>query len=90
MMTLDSLAKLGKDFGVPTVFCAALCFAIWSSARWTAIEVVKPIINEHLNYLKGEESDRKEMKTALVKQTDILKEIRDDQRKFPAVAEKMP
>lgn len=89
-MTTESLTKIAKEFGVPTAFCAVLCTAIWFSVKWTAEEVVKPVISSHISYLKSEQEDRKEMKTALIKQTDILMDIRDDQRKFPAVAERMP
>lgn len=89
-MNIDALTKIGKDFGVPVAFCAVLCTAIWFTVSWTAQKVVEPLINSHVEYLKTEEADRKEMKTALIKQTDILKDIRDDQRKFPAVSSATP
>lgn len=82
--------QVAEKFGVPTAFCTVLCTAIWFSVRWTAQEVIKPVISGHVSYLKAEQEDRKEMKTALIKQTAILEDIRDDQRKFPAVAERMP
>lgn len=86
---LSGFLKVAERVGVPTALCAVLCIAIWFSVKWTAEEVVKPVISSHLKYLETEKDDRKEMKTALLKQTDILEDIRNDQRKFPAVAEKM-
>lgn len=96
-MNTKTLMQVAEKFGVPTAFCTVLCTAIWFSVRWTAQEVIKPVISGHVSYLKAEQEDRKEMKDALIRQTDILvdikeyqKDIRDDQRKFPAVAERMP
>ena len=89
-MSVELLTKLGKDFGVPVAFCAVLCTAIWLTGKWTATKIVEPLVTSHVEYLKGESADRKEIKSAIIKQTDILIEMRDDQRKFPAVASQMP
>lgn len=86
-MNIANFLKVAERVGVPTALCIALCLAIWFSMKWTAEEVVKPVITSHIEYLKAEKEDRKEMKTALIKQTDLLEDIRNDQRKFPAVAE---
>lgn len=87
---MQTLMKIADRFGVPTAFAAVLCLAIWATGRWTATKIVEPLINGHVNYLKAEQEDRKELKNELKAQTSILKDIRNDQRKFPAVAENMP
>ena len=103
-MNAKTLQWVAEHLGIPTAFVVVLCAAIYGSVTWTADNVAQPLVDSHLQFLAAEQANMKiiaessettaaemgkqtaEMET----HTKLLKSIRDDQRKFPAVAEKMP
>lgn len=93
----DFWLAVGEKLGVPTLLALILYAAIWASVKWAATKIGEPIVNKHIEFLETEQKSMQSIARdvgrqteSIDRQTSILKEMRDDQRKFPAIAEKMP
>lgn len=105
-MTFDSFKWTAEKLGIPTLFCVALCFAIYRTGSWAATNIGKPVVDKHLEFIDTEQKSMKVIADNSMKQTENMerqskqmeahttllqdivstsKQIRDDQRKFPAV-----
>lgn len=103
-MTVDTLIKIAKELGVPVAFAAVLCAGIWFTASWSASHIVDPLVKSHTTFLEAEQKampkiadsvDRqavelKRMADESGQQTEYLRQLMLDQKKFPAVAEAKP
>lgn len=103
-MTVETWKWIAEKLGIPMVFVAVLCLAIYNTGKWTANHVFDPLVTKHIEFLETEQQNMRSIAKDVgaqsveisriadesKQQTQVLKSIRDDQRKFPAVSEKMP
>ena len=103
-LNFDNWKWIAEKLGVPTLFAVVLCFAIYKTGQWTATKVFEPLVQSHTNFLATEQEYIRAVANEVGKQTvhaerqtkavenieRYTKETRDDQRKFPAVAQQMP
>lgn len=89
-MSAEQWQWVAEKLGIPVAFCVVLCYAIYATGTWTASHVFEPLVQKHIQFLETEQQVMKSVATDVGSQTQLLRDIRNDQRKFPAVAEKMP
>jgi hypothetical protein len=89
-MSFDNWKWIAEKLGVPVLFTVILCLAIYRTGTWTATKVFEPLVSKHIEFLTTEQETMRSVAGDVSRQTELLKQIRDDQRKFPAVAEAKP
>jgi len=97
MFSAENWKWVAEKLGIPTMFVLILCLAIYKTGSWTADHIFSPLVTQHIKFLEAEQEVMKSIAFDVTKQTqeqskqtDLLKAIRDDQRKFPAVADRSP
>lgn len=97
MLSVENWKWVAEKLGIPTMFVLILCSGIYYSMSWTADHIFTPLVTQHIKFLEVEQgamksiaSDVSKQAQEQSKQTELLKAIRDDQRKFPAVSERTP
>lgn len=96
-MNIDLIKWSAEKLGIPTMFGLIFCFAIYQTGKWTAVHIFDPLVLKHIEFLEVEQATMRVVATdvgrqsvEMARQTKLLEDIRNDQRKFPAVAEKTP
>lgn len=71
-MTFDSFKWTAEKLGIPTLFCVALCFAIYRTGSWAAINIGKPVVDKHIEFIDTEQKSMKVIADNSTKQTENM------------------
>lgn len=73
--------QLMREFGVPLAFLAALCTALWRAGRWVGVEVLKPLVDQHIAFLAELKQTVRDMALSISRSggdaAEALREIRE-------------
>ena len=86
-ISVETLLKIADKLGVPVLFSVILCAGIYYTASWAATHIFEPVVDRHVQFLDATQKNLGVLTENESRQTFLLEQIRDDQRKFPAVAE---
>lgn len=67
--------RVAEKFGVPVVILAFVGVALVSGARWTADNVVSPLVNRHIRFIDTTEETMEKQASNDAEQTEALKQI---------------
>lgn len=78
-MEVTSWTQFIASVGLPGALLIGAGIAAWRVSCWLGLNAVKPLVEAHLDYLDKTKEVQKQHADALTNQTQLLREIRDQQ-----------
>ena len=74
------LVAVAREFGAPLTILAVVLLGLWRVLRWTATNIVEPVVTAHLGLIEGLKQSASQQVVAITKLCDLQEQIADDVR----------